>query len=142
MQCQSASWQTTRQILRLYCDAMHGQHAVPLAPRIVHNIETRCLAPGKFGHAHVAKKRYVFVRMPRAAMSFHCKVYDAGSSTAKVRPLLVEGSSAWVEWQTTPCDRHRPQLSNGWALCPAWFPKVLQAAQHVTYVAVRAPARP
>ena len=33
-------------------------------------------------------------------------------------------------------------LSNGWALCPAWFPKVSQAAQHVIYVAVRAPARP
>ena len=33
-------------------------------------------------------------------------------------------------------------LSNGWALCPAWFSKVIQAAQHVIYVAVRAPARP
>ena len=31
---------------------------------------------------------------------------------------------------------------NGWALCPAWFPKVPQAAQHVIYVAIRAPARP
>ena len=28
-------------------------------------------------------------------------------------------------------------LSNGWALCPAWFPKVSQAAQYVIYVAVR-----
>ena len=31
-----------------------------------------------------------------------------------------------------------PTWSNGWALCPAWFPKVLQAVQHVTYIAVRA----
>ena len=28
-----------------------------------------------------------------------------------------------------------------WALCPAWSPKVPQAAQHNIYVAVRAPAR-
>ena len=33
-------------------------------------------------------------------------------------------------------------LSNGWALCPAWFPKVSLAAQRVIYIAVRAPARP
>ena len=41
----------------------------------------------------------------------------------------------------------RPQLSrdesgsNGWALCPAWFPKVSQAAKHNIYIAVQlAPA--
>ena len=30
----------------------------------------------------------------------------------------------------------------GWALCPAWFPKVSQAAQHVIYVAIRVPDVP
>ena len=29
-----------------------------------------------------------------------------------------------------------------WALCPAWSPRVSQAAQHIIYVAVRALARP
>ena len=38
---------------------------------------------------------------------------------------------------------HAPtqMLSNGWAFCVAWSPKVSQAAQHITYVADRAPAR-
>ena len=45
------------------------------------------------------------------------------------RPLQAGQSCSWSQ-------------SNGWALCPAWFPKVSLAAQHVIYVAVGAPARP
>ena len=40
---------------------------------------------------------------------------------------------------TVPC--RSPQLGpvgcNGWALCPAWFPKISLAAQRVIYIAVR-----
>ena len=34
------------------------------------------------------------------------------------------------------------ELSNGWALCPAWFPKISQTAQNVICVAIRPPTRP
>ena len=39
--------------------------------------------------------------------------------------------------------RRQPRLrSNGWALCPAWSPKVSQTARNIIYVAIRAPAQP
>ena len=53
------------------------------------------------------------------------------------------GGLLWLAIKTPRKARqHAALLTNGWALCPAWFPKISPTAQHVIYVAVRAPARP
>ena len=58
-------------------------------------------------------------------------------------PTMQDGTKdVFRTYEITDSDWRARQLSNGWALCPAWFPKVSLAAQRVTYVAVRAPARP